>query len=140
MPTNFIYIALQFLVTKRMANNTFSRDCADQRYVSFQVYANSFIAFLNARHYMQANATVDSPQFHDRQGVYRPELHIGASQHEESQKSQKDPADAVLHITQPIHDVSVSSCGIVDGRGLNDGFQSQPPAGSLFDMKPLSLM
>lgn len=120
MPTNFIYIALQFLVTK--------------------LYANSFIAFLNARHYMQANATVDSPQFHDRQGVYRPELHIGASQHEELQKSQKDPADAVLHITQPIQDVSVNSCGIVDGRGLNDGFQSQPPAGSLFDMKPLSLM
>ncbi|KAG2339034.1 hypothetical protein BDR05DRAFT_968484 [Suillus weaverae] len=79
MPTNFIFISLQFLVTK--------------------LYVNSFIALLNARYYMQANATVDS---HERHGVYRPELHVSASQDEEFQKSQKDPEDEVLHITQPI--------------------------------------
>lgn len=100
MPTNFIFIALQFLVTK--------------------LYANSFIAFLNARHYMKANTTFDTPQFHDRHGVYRPELRVGASQDGEFQKSQKDPEDAVLHITQPIQDVS-------------------PPAGSMMDMKSVSL-
>ncbi|KAG1762554.1 hypothetical protein EDD22DRAFT_567732 [Suillus occidentalis] len=99
MPTNFIFIALQFLVTK--------------------LYANSFIAFLNARHYMQANATVDSHQLHDRHGVYRPELRVGVSQDGEFQKSQ-DTEDAVLHITQPVQDVS-------------------PPAGSTLYMKSSSL-
>lgn len=100
MPTNFIFIALQFLVTK--------------------LYANSFIAFLNARYYMQANATVDPPQLYDRHGVYRPELRIGTSQDEEFQKSQKDPEDEVLHIMRPIQDVPL-------------------PAGSMSNMKSLSL-
>lgn len=86
----------------------------------FQVYANSFIAFLNARHYIQANATVDSHQLHDRHGVYRPELRVGVSQDGDFQNSQKDTEDAVLHITQPVRDVSVSSCGVVDGRTLID--------------------
>ncbi|KAG1808926.1 uncharacterized protein BJ212DRAFT_1381520 [Suillus subaureus] len=82
MPTTFIFIGLQFLVTK--------------------LYVNSFIAFLNARYYMQANVIINSPQFYERHGVYHPELHISASQDEEFQKSQKDPEDEVLHTAQPI--------------------------------------
>ncbi|KAG1840179.1 hypothetical protein DFJ58DRAFT_811000 [Suillus subalutaceus] len=82
MPTTFIFIGLQFLVTK--------------------LYVNSFIAFLNARYYIQANAIVDSHQLYERHGVYHPELHISASQDEEFQKSQKDPEGEMLHITQPI--------------------------------------
>ncbi|KAG1840183.1 hypothetical protein DFJ58DRAFT_811023 [Suillus subalutaceus] len=81
MPTTFIFIGLQFLVTK--------------------LYVNSFIAFLNARYYMQANAIVDSHQLYERHGAYHPELPISASQDEEFQKSQKGPKDEVLHITQP---------------------------------------
>jgi hypothetical protein len=82
MPKTFIFIGLQFLVTK--------------------LYVNSFIAFLNARYYMQANVIVDSPQFYERHGVYHPELHVSASQDGEFQKSQKDPKDDVLHITQTV--------------------------------------
>ncbi|KAG2753519.1 hypothetical protein P692DRAFT_20829024 [Suillus brevipes Sb2] len=54
---------------------------------------------------MRANATVDSHQLHDRHGVYRPELRVGVSQDTEFHKSQ-DTEDAVLHITQPVQDVS----------------------------------
>jgi hypothetical protein len=68
---------------------------------------------------MRANATVDSHQLHDRHGVYRPELRVGVSQDTEFHKSQ-DTEDAVIHITQPVQDVSVSSCGFVDGRMLID--------------------
>ncbi|KAG1860918.1 hypothetical protein F4604DRAFT_1788898 [Suillus subluteus] len=91
MPTTFIFIGLQFLVTK--------------------LYVNSFIAFLNARYYMQANAIVDSHQLYERHGAYHPELHISASQDEEFRKSQKDPKDEVLHVTQP---AMVGDCAIVD--------------------------
>ncbi|KAG2127107.1 hypothetical protein DEU56DRAFT_982781 [Suillus clintonianus] len=82
MPTNFIFIGLQFLVTN--------------------LYVNSFIALLNARHYMQANTIVDSHELNGRHVVYRPELPISASQDEELQPSQKDSQDGVLHITRPI--------------------------------------
>lgn len=82
MPTTFIFIGLQFLVTK--------------------LYVNSFIAFLNARYYMQANVIVDSHQLYERHGVYHPGLNISTSQNEEVQKSQKDPEEVMLHTTQPI--------------------------------------
>ncbi|KAG2117407.1 hypothetical protein BD769DRAFT_1641961 [Suillus cothurnatus] len=98
MPKTFIFIGLQFLVTK--------------------LYVNSFIAFLNARYYMQANVIVDSPQFYERHGVYHPELHVSASQDGEFQKSQKDPKDDVLHITQTVQAAMVGGYVIVDGREL----------------------
>ncbi|KAG2057330.1 hypothetical protein BDR06DRAFT_1037593 [Suillus hirtellus] len=100
MPTTFIFIGLQFLVTK--------------------LYVNSFIAFLNARYYMQANAIVNPPQFYERHGVYHQELHTSGSQDEEFHKSRGDPKDEVLHITQPIQGIMVSGCVMVDGRGLID--------------------
>jgi hypothetical protein len=118
MPKTFIFIGLQFLVTKCMTNNTFSHDCADQWYITFQVYVNSFIAFLNARYYMQANVIVDSPQLYERHGVYHPELHVSASQDGEFQKSQKDPKDDVLHIPQTVQAAMVGGYVIVDGREL----------------------
>lgn len=82
LPTTFVFIGLQFLVTK--------------------LYVNSFIAFLNARYYIQVNPTVDSPQIYERHGIYHPELRIGASQDEECQKPREVPEDEVMHITQPI--------------------------------------
>ncbi|KAG1845626.1 hypothetical protein C8R48DRAFT_734055 [Suillus tomentosus] len=85
MPTTFIFIGLQFLVTK--------------------LYVNSFIALLNARYYMQANAIVDPPQLYEHHGVYHQELHTSGSQDEEFHKSQGDPKDEVLHITQPIQGI-----------------------------------
>ncbi|KAG2353271.1 hypothetical protein BDR07DRAFT_1496594 [Suillus spraguei] len=81
LPTTFVFIGLQFLVTK--------------------LYVNSFIAFLNARYYIQVNPTVDSPQIYERHGIYHPELRIGASQDEECQKPREVPEDEVMHITQP---------------------------------------
>ncbi|KAG1797133.1 uncharacterized protein HD556DRAFT_275332 [Suillus plorans] len=98
LPTTFIFIGFQFLVTK--------------------LYVNSFIAFLNARYYMQANAIVDPPQFYERHGVYHQELHTSGSQDEEFHKSRRDPKDEVLRITQPIQGIMVSGCVMVDGRGL----------------------
>ncbi|KAG1893809.1 uncharacterized protein F5891DRAFT_763632 [Suillus fuscotomentosus] len=85
MPTTFIFIGLPFLVTK--------------------LYVNSFIALLNARYYMQANAIVDPPQLYEHHGVYHQELHTSGSQDEEFHKSQGDPKDEVLHITQPIQGI-----------------------------------
>ncbi|KAG2057342.1 hypothetical protein BDR06DRAFT_930996 [Suillus hirtellus] len=85
MPTTFIFIGLQFLVTK--------------------LYVNSFIALLNARYYMQANAIVDPLQLYEHHGVYHQELHTSGSQDEEFHKSQGDPKDEVLHITQPIQGI-----------------------------------
>ncbi|KAG1842972.1 hypothetical protein F4604DRAFT_1825509 [Suillus subluteus] len=59
----------------------------------FQVYVNSFIAFLNARYYIQANAIVDLTNC----------MNATASTTQNSTlKSQKDPEDEVLHVTQPI--------------------------------------
>ncbi|KAG1733046.1 uncharacterized protein EDB91DRAFT_1301101 [Suillus paluster] len=53
-----------------------------------KLYVNSFLALLNAPYYLQSNTgTVDSSMRH---GVYRPELHHGVSQDEESQTSRKN--------------------------------------------------
>ncbi|KAG2355651.1 hypothetical protein BDR07DRAFT_1364994 [Suillus spraguei] len=71
MPHNFVFLAIEFLLAK--------------------VYVNSFLALLNARHYMQVNTDTDnSYQFHNRHGVYRPELHIGASEDEGLRTSRND--------------------------------------------------
>ncbi|KAG2098925.1 uncharacterized protein F5147DRAFT_712727 [Suillus discolor] len=89
MPTTFIFIGLQSLVAK--------------------LHVNSFIALLNARYYMQANAIVDPPQLYEHHGVYRQELHTSGSQDEEFHKSQGNPKDEVLHITQPIQGIMPQS-------------------------------
>jgi len=93
-----------------------------------QVYVNPYVALLNARYYLQANAdTVDSSEVHIRHGVYRPELHTKASQDDELQASPKNvfkrPDDEVLHITRPVQTAMVGGgCITVDGRGLNETF------------------
>ncbi|KAG1724667.1 hypothetical protein EDB19DRAFT_295117 [Suillus lakei] len=71
MPKNFIFLGIEFLLAK--------------------LYVNSYFALLNAPHYLQANVDTNNPyQFHNHHGVYRPELHIGASQDEELKASRKD--------------------------------------------------
>ncbi|KAG1793217.1 hypothetical protein EV424DRAFT_376411 [Suillus variegatus] len=99
MPTTFIFIGLQFLVTK--------------------IYVNSFIALLNARYYMQANAIVDPPQLYEHHGVYHQELHTSGPQDEEFHKSQGDPKDEVLHITQPIQGTIMSTTSTMEMKSLS---------------------
>ncbi|KAG1724664.1 hypothetical protein EDB19DRAFT_2043418 [Suillus lakei] len=78
MPTNFIFLALEFLVAK--------------------LYVNSFLALLNARYYAQTNTdTNHSYQFHNHHGVYRPALHVRALQDEELQASRKE-SDRFKHL------------------------------------------
>ncbi|KAG2145836.1 hypothetical protein DEU56DRAFT_910117 [Suillus clintonianus] len=68
MPNNFVFLGVEFLLAK--------------------LYVNSYLALLNARHYVQANAdTGNSYQFDN---IYRPELPAGASQDEELQASRQD--------------------------------------------------
>ncbi|KAG1748339.1 uncharacterized protein EDB91DRAFT_1344893 [Suillus paluster] len=87
MPKTFIFLGVEFLVAK--------------------LFVNSYIALLNARYYLQANAdNIDSSEFHNRHGVYRPELCMGASQDESFHAPQKNvfkqPDDDVLRITRPV--------------------------------------
>ncbi|KAG2358339.1 hypothetical protein BDR07DRAFT_1337858 [Suillus spraguei] len=87
MPTNFVFLAVDFLLAK--------------------VYVNSYLALLNARHYGEVNPDTNRPySFYNRQGVYRPELHIRASQHGEPRASRRDvfkhPDDEVVKPQQPI--------------------------------------
>ncbi|KAG2355652.1 hypothetical protein BDR07DRAFT_1613549 [Suillus spraguei] len=86
MPHNFIFLAIEFLLAK--------------------VYVNSYLALLNARHYTQANTDTDnSYQFHNRHEVYRPELHIRASEDQELKSSQRDvfkhPDNKVMDLSRP---------------------------------------
>jgi hypothetical protein len=85
MPHNFIFLGVEFLVAK--------------------LYVNSFLALLNARHYLQPAAEANqSSEVHKRQGIYRPELHVMASQEEDFQGSRKNmfkhPGDDVMHLTR----------------------------------------
>ncbi|KAG2057343.1 hypothetical protein BDR06DRAFT_198761 [Suillus hirtellus] len=100
MPRNFIFLSIEFLVTK--------------------LYVNSFMALMNARYYLQAGAdSVGSPKFRAGRNVFHPELRIPALQDEKLQTSRTDVSDdAVLHITRPIQAVKVGNCMIVDARGL----------------------
>ncbi|KAG2355650.1 hypothetical protein BDR07DRAFT_1340623 [Suillus spraguei] len=71
MPTNFVFLAIEFLLAK--------------------VYVNSFLALLNARHYGQINMDTNSSyQFHNHHGAYRAELHIRALENQELQASRRD--------------------------------------------------
>ncbi|KAG1742673.1 uncharacterized protein EDB91DRAFT_1127413 [Suillus paluster] len=74
MPHNFIFLAVEFLLAK--------------------LYVNSFLALLNARHYLQANVdTIDSSDLrsHFRQRLYRTGTTHRVSQGEELQASRKNP-------------------------------------------------
>ncbi|KAG0698130.1 hypothetical protein DFH29DRAFT_113120 [Suillus ampliporus] len=77
MPRNFIFLGIEFLVTK--------------------LYVNSFLALLNAPYYLQAGADTM------HHGVYRPELHIKALQDGELPASRKSifkhPGD-IVHPTR----------------------------------------
>ncbi|KAG2113673.1 hypothetical protein BD769DRAFT_1778575 [Suillus cothurnatus] len=102
MPKNFIYEAVEFLLLK--------------------LYVNSYIALLNVRYYTQPHAdTTHSSEYHMRHDVYRPRLHVRASQDEELQASRKSifqhPDNEVLHITRPVQAVVASDCVSVDDVG-----------------------
>lgn len=82
LPKTFVFLAIDFLAPK--------------------LYVNSFIALLNARHYVQDNAdVVKSSEIHIRHAIY-PKLRIGGAQDPGLQVSRKDSGDDVLHLTHPI--------------------------------------
>ncbi|KAG1724669.1 hypothetical protein EDB19DRAFT_295636 [Suillus lakei] len=86
MPRNFIFLSVEFSLVK--------------------LYVNSFLALLNAPHYLKPTADTDnSYQFQNRHGVYHPELHI-RSQGEELKAFRKDvlkhPDDEVVHPTRSV--------------------------------------
>ncbi|KAG0698364.1 hypothetical protein DFH29DRAFT_941402 [Suillus ampliporus] len=85
MLRNFIFLGIEFLVTK--------------------LYVNSYLALLNARYYFEASAdTINSSEYHVHHRVYRPELHVGMSRDRELQASQKNMfnhlGDEVVHPTR----------------------------------------
>ncbi|KAG1861773.1 hypothetical protein DFJ58DRAFT_246500 [Suillus subalutaceus] len=81
MPTNFIFVAIEFLLAK--------------------LYVNSYLALLNARYYTEVNTdTNNSDTFHNRHGVYRPELHVRALDDDELQVSRKD---LFKHLDDTVH-------------------------------------
>ncbi|KAG1724661.1 hypothetical protein EDB19DRAFT_1915414 [Suillus lakei] len=87
MPKNFIFLGVEFLLAK--------------------LYVNSFLALLNAQYYLPPTTdTNNSYQFQNRHGVYRPELHVKASQDEEFKSSRKDvfkhPDDEMVHPTRSV--------------------------------------
>ncbi|KAG2352144.1 hypothetical protein BDR07DRAFT_1439264 [Suillus spraguei] len=81
MPTNFIFLAMEFLLVK--------------------LYVNSFLALMNARYYARANAGTDNFYLpNSYHGVYRPGIHTRALEDEELQASRKD-------VFKYLHDESV---------------------------------
>ncbi|KAG2065601.1 hypothetical protein BDR04DRAFT_1108254 [Suillus decipiens] len=71
MPTNFIFLAVEFSLAK--------------------LYINSYLALLNARYYGQVNTdTNNSYSSYNRHEVYHPELHIGALEDGELRVPRKD--------------------------------------------------
>ncbi|KAG0709606.1 hypothetical protein DFH29DRAFT_6404 [Suillus ampliporus] len=93
MPRNFIFLGIEFLVTK--------------------LYVNSFLALLNAPYYLQARPdTTSSSEFHMRHGVYRSGLHIRTLQDEELQTSRKNifkhPGDELVHSIRSDKPIEVS--------------------------------
>ncbi|KAG1861777.1 hypothetical protein DFJ58DRAFT_246719 [Suillus subalutaceus] len=89
MPTNFIFLAIEFLLAK--------------------LYVNSFLALLNARHYTQVTTgTNNCYAFRNRHGVYRPELHIKASEYE-LQAHADDEAVHPSRSVKPQHSIAVTT-------------------------------
>jgi hypothetical protein len=94
MPTNLIFVAMEFLLAK--------------------LYVNSFLALLNARYYAQINTDTKNPHpFHDHHGVYRPEQHVRASDDDELQVPRKDvfkhPDDEVVHPSQSVKSIAATT-------------------------------
>ncbi|OJA16738.1 hypothetical protein AZE42_12623 [Rhizopogon vesiculosus] len=102
MPRNFIYIAIEFLLAK--------------------LYANSYLALLNARYYLQPDTdTINSAGYHIHRGVHHPEPHVKVSQDETSSPNVfKRHDEEELYPTRPVRAVMVGICVTVDGKGLND--------------------
>ncbi|KIK35741.1 hypothetical protein CY34DRAFT_560540 [Suillus luteus UH-Slu-Lm8-n1] len=93
MPNNFIFVSLEFIVTK--------------------LYVNSFMALMNARYYVQTDAaSVGLPKLQVRHDVYRPKLRTNTSQDDKLQEDMSD--DAVLHTTRPIQTVMVPTMGTME--------------------------
>jgi hypothetical protein len=121
MPTNFIFFSIEFLLAKCMFK-AMSDDHADQR--PFQVYVNSYLALLNARHFLQ-------PGNLDTAGIsglraHRPSPHNRESEDEKLQNSSKDvsrlpydPRDQLCP-TRLVQAVMVCYYIAVDRRGLID--------------------
>ncbi|KAG0691642.1 hypothetical protein DFH29DRAFT_64886 [Suillus ampliporus] len=87
MPNNFIFLSVEFLMVK--------------------LYVNSYIALLNSRYYVQANAhNIGPSEFHHCHGVDSTELRICASQDETFPASRKgifkQPDNEALHLTRPV--------------------------------------
>ncbi|OAX40514.1 hypothetical protein K503DRAFT_768518 [Rhizopogon vinicolor AM-OR11-026] len=71
MPQTFIFLGIEFLIAK--------------------LYINSFLALLNARHYLQTRPdTVDLSNYHVYRGIYRPELRVNVPQDENLKTSRKN--------------------------------------------------
>ncbi|KAG1733045.1 uncharacterized protein EDB91DRAFT_1301081 [Suillus paluster] len=71
------------------------------QYLFFTLYVNSFLALLNAPHYMQPNTSPnDLSTFCTRDGVTYPEVHL--SQNRELQASRHTHPDAVTHPTPSV--------------------------------------
>ncbi|KAG0709143.1 hypothetical protein DFH29DRAFT_216194 [Suillus ampliporus] len=87
MPNNFVFLGVEFIMVK--------------------LYVNSYIALLNTRYYVQANAhNIGPSEFHHCHGADSPELRICASQDETFPAFRKSifkqSNDEVLHITRPV--------------------------------------
>ena len=87
--------------------------------LSFQVYVNSFLAFLNARYYLHSDKDiVNSSKYHVNRSVYRPELHVNVLEDRSSQTFRstavfKHLDEEVVDLTRPDQAAMVGSCIIV---------------------------
>ncbi|OJA19687.1 hypothetical protein AZE42_06943 [Rhizopogon vesiculosus] len=71
MPQTFIFLGIEFWIAK--------------------LYINSFLALLNARHYLQTKPdAVSLSKYHVHHGIYRPELRVNVPQDENLKISRED--------------------------------------------------
>lgn len=106
----------------------------------FPVYANSFLALMNARYYQ--HPYTDTAEFHIRGSVYQPDLH--ASKESEGEKLHAPQAnvsgcshDEELHPTRPVQVAMVGSFIYVLLIGL-DSWESQVPIAARMEMISVS--
>jgi hypothetical protein len=114
VPKNFISLAFQFLIVKCVSKATCD-EFAD-KWPSSQVYVTSFLALLNARHYlMRENTnTVDIPKAYH----HGPLLHIKGSEAEKSQELESRKIVCQQPCPRPAQFVMVSICMIDDRKWL----------------------
>ncbi|KAG2137928.1 hypothetical protein DEU56DRAFT_803120 [Suillus clintonianus] len=95
MPKNYVFLGIECLVAK--------------------LYVNSFIALLNARHYLKADRdSIVSSKYHTRHSVYLPKLHFRSSQDEGLQRECFDPDNGVGHPIRTVQSITVGSRLSVD--------------------------